>query len=115
MIRRSNMVSMSLPVLAMMLSAVGLAVSAERPDIALANRWHSNRYAVSNLHWLCSSAGMAAATSPTNAAAGASSTNLLAWFDGWAATHIAASPTVNTQTVIVDQVWSRFYRVAVEP
>ncbi|MBA4386695.1 MAG: hypothetical protein C0404_01870, partial [Verrucomicrobia bacterium] len=42
------------------------------------------------------------------------STNLLVGFDGVTKTNIPATPTINTQTVSVDQVNSRFYRVAVE-
>ena len=41
-------------------------------------------------------------------------TNLLVGFNGWAKTNIPATPAINTSTVIVDQVKSRFYRVTVE-
>ncbi|MBN2133694.1 MAG: cellulase family glycosylhydrolase [Sedimentisphaerales bacterium] len=43
------------------------------------------------------------------------STNLLAGFDGYVTNGIPATPTVNTQTVIMDSIQSRFYRVMVEP
>ena len=42
-------------------------------------------------------------------------TNLLAGFGGWATNHVPATPPLNSHTVIVDQVRSRYYRVLVEP
>jgi hypothetical protein len=42
------------------------------------------------------------------------STNLMAGFDGWAKTNIPATPSLNTHTVIVDQLRNRYYRVTVE-
>ncbi|MDD5708422.1 MAG: LamG domain-containing protein, partial [Kiritimatiellae bacterium] len=41
-------------------------------------------------------------------------TNLMSGFDGWAETNIPATPSINTYTVIVDQIRSRYYRVMVE-
>jgi hypothetical protein len=41
-------------------------------------------------------------------------TNLILGFDGWAKSGIPATPTLNTYTVIVDQIRSRYYRVTVE-
>jgi hypothetical protein len=41
-------------------------------------------------------------------------TNLMNGFDGWAKTNIPATPEMNTYTVIVDQIRSRYYRVIVE-
>jgi hypothetical protein len=43
------------------------------------------------------------------------STNLFAGFNEVTISNIPATPTMNTQTVIVDQVESRYYRVTVEP
>ena len=42
-------------------------------------------------------------------------TNLLAGFGGWTTNHFLATPPLNTHTVIVDQVRSRFYRVTIKP
>ncbi|MDD5708211.1 MAG: hypothetical protein PHR35_20010, partial [Kiritimatiellae bacterium] len=41
-------------------------------------------------------------------------TNLMAGFDGVAGTNIPATPSMNTHTVLVDQIRSRYYRVMVE-
>ena len=43
------------------------------------------------------------------------STNLLAGFDRWVTNRVQATPPLNTQTVIGDQVRHRYYRVIVEP
>ena len=43
------------------------------------------------------------------------STNLLAGFDGWVTNHVPATPPLNTATVSMDRVRSRYYRVMVEP
>ncbi|MBA4387616.1 MAG: hypothetical protein C0404_06515 [Verrucomicrobia bacterium] len=42
------------------------------------------------------------------------STNLLVEFDGAEEVHIPATPAINTSTVIVDQINSRYYRITVE-
>ena len=43
------------------------------------------------------------------------STNLLAGFDGLLTNHVPGTPPLNTATVSMDQVRSRYYRVMVEP
>jgi hypothetical protein len=42
------------------------------------------------------------------------STNLMAGFDGTAISNIPSTPTLNTYTVLVDQIRNRYYRVIVE-
>jgi hypothetical protein len=43
------------------------------------------------------------------------STNLLAGFTEWVTNHVPATPPINSHTVSVNQVRSRYYRVLVEP